>query len=273
MPMSRFNPSEILLVSDMDGTALEHGQPVPTRNAPAIKRFIAAGGQFTFATGRAPGTALYTLEHFPVTLPVITLNGAVAFFPDTGERLIEHTLPGDIFPALLEIAKALSYLAGAMVVTNEEYVGISPTEPGRSLSTYHGIVTPKTYDGLPITSPIYKMLLVAERAEDTDRLRAAASVYEDRFEVVISGERYIELLPKGVSKGNTIRELVERLGLQGKTILTIGDNENDLSMFQVAAVSAAPASARVEIQRAADRVVGPCLEGALADFIDWMLAE
>ncbi|WP_425071252.1 HAD-IIB family hydrolase [Sagittula sp. S175] len=56
---------------------------------------------------------------------------------------------------------------------------------------------------------------------------------------LISDNRFFDVLPKGVSKGPSIRRLVDHLGLQQDTVLCAGDTLNDLSML----VSGLPAVA------------------------------
>lgn len=48
---------------------------------------------------------------------------------------------------------------------------------------------------------------------------------------LISDNRYFDVLPKGVSKGPSIRRLVEHLGIPETRVLCAGDTLNDLSML------------------------------------------
>ena len=42
----------IILASDIDGTFIFHGEPLPTVNLEKIRYFIDNGGKFTFSSGR-----------------------------------------------------------------------------------------------------------------------------------------------------------------------------------------------------------------------------
>ncbi|WP_339112976.1 HAD-IIB family hydrolase [Thioclava sp. GXIMD2076] len=48
---------------------------------------------------------------------------------------------------------------------------------------------------------------------------------------LISDNRYFDVLPKGISKGPSIRRLVEHLGIPPARVLCAGDTLNDLSML------------------------------------------
>jgi hydroxymethylpyrimidine pyrophosphatase-like HAD family hydrolase len=49
---------------------------------------------------------------------------------------------------------------------------------------------------------------------------------------LISDNRYFDVLPKGVSKGPSIRRLVDHLGMDESRVLVAGDTLNDLSMLE-----------------------------------------
>ena len=51
-------------------------------------------------------------------------------------------------------------------------------------------------------------------------------------DVLHSAEMYLDLLPRGVNKGSTLRALVAHLGIAGEDTLVAGDTLNDLSMFE-----------------------------------------
>ena len=51
------------------------------------------------------------------------------------------------------------------------------------------------------------------------------------LDVLISDNRFFDVLPKGVSKGPTLTRLVDHLGLDHARVLTAGDTLNDLSML------------------------------------------
>lgn len=59
---------------------------------------------------------------------------------------------------------------------------------------------------------------------------------EDRLaeldcDIVFSAGRFLDVLPSGVSKGSTLRQLVEQLGISEDEVLVAGDTLNDLSLF------------------------------------------
>ncbi|MFW2542007.1 HAD-IIB family hydrolase [Primorskyibacter sp. 2E107] len=61
---------------------------------------------------------------------------------------------------------------------------------------------------------------------------SAKSLVEDMgFDWLISDDRYFDVLPKGISKGPSIRRLVQHLEIPENVVLCAGDTLNDLSML------------------------------------------
>ena len=50
-------------------------------------------------------------------------------------------------------------------------------------------------------------------------------------EILYSADRYLDILPAGVSKGGTLRKLVDYLGVLDRDVLVAGDTLNDYSLF------------------------------------------
>jgi len=53
------------------------------------------------------------------------------------------------------------------------------------------------------------------------------------LDLLYSADHYLDVLPKGVNKGSTLKKLVQHLGLQPDEVLVAGDTLNDLSMYGV----------------------------------------
>ena len=78
---------------------------------------------------------------------------------------------------------------------------------------------------------------------------------------------YLEVLPAGASKGEALRWICADRGIDLADVAAIGDYENDLAMILTAGLGAAPANAQPAVREAADAVVAPHTEHAVADLI------
>ncbi|WP_434007006.1 HAD family hydrolase [Faecalibaculum rodentium] len=95
-----------------------------------------------------------------------------------------------------------------------------------------------------INRPINKIQLM----QDEDKIREIYDFlirkYGDRFEIFRTCPRQLEILPKGYSKGKTLKRLMEMKGWNKDEVVAFGDGENDVSMFEVVDDSFAMANAR-----------------------------
>ena len=57
-------------------------------------------------------------------------------------------------------------------------------------------------------------------------------VEEAGFDCLTSADLYLDVLPRGIAKGPTLRRMVETLALPADKVLVAGDTMNDLSMFK-----------------------------------------
>jgi HAD superfamily hydrolase (TIGR01484 family) len=87
----------------------------------------------------------------------------------------------------------------------------------------------------------------------------------EEFEVTKSARHFIELLPKGVSKGAALLKLVEITGVSLRNVFAIGDYYNDLEMLKFAGHPITVLSAPEDIKSACKHVVHDPADGSLMD--------
>jgi glucosylglycerol-phosphate synthase len=63
----------------------------------------------------------------------------------------------------------------------------------------------------------------------SDELREAVQALD--CDLLFSADRYLDVLPRGVSKGSTLRQLAQAEGFDPEAVIVAGDTLNDLSMF------------------------------------------
>jgi glucosylglycerol-phosphate synthase len=69
-------------------------------------------------------------------------------------------------------------------------------------------------------------------------------------DVIFSADRYLDVLPSGVSKGVTLRRLVEHLGIADEDVLVAGDTLNDYSLYTQGFRGVVVGRAEAALQRA-----------------------
>lgn len=262
-----------LLVSDIDGTLLTNGE-IPQKNLDAIDWFKSEGGVFTIATGRAviAGKESYELSH--ANAPMIALNGGMIYDFEKQEYVYQSYLDERCKDMLFDILAHCPEI-GADIMYGLDVFPLQYNDAIR----YHAEYERFTLSPLPEDIRLIPWNKVLFAANDMPSFLALQNYCESlqvdfcRFVVtsVSARHKYYEILPIGSDKGTGIRKLKEILG--AKRSYGIGDFYNDLELIRDADVGAATAAAPEEIKQLADYVTCPCIEGAVADFIDKIALE
>ncbi|KEF42090.1 MAG: alpha,alpha-trehalose-phosphate synthase [Cyanobium sp. CACIAM 14] len=82
---------------------------------------------------------------------------------------------------------------------------------------------------------------------DTRRL---AAVEAHGVDCLVSGDKYLDVLPAGVNKGSSLLDLLAWLELDRRLVVTAGDSLNDLAMFETGLQSVMVGNAEAALARA-----------------------
>ena len=84
------------------------------------------------------------------------------------------------------------------------------------------------------------------------------AVKEARFagkvDTFFSNPTYLEVVPKGMNKGEAVKMLCRMLNVPIENAVSVGDAANDLSMIQMAGTSVAMANGTDEVKAVADYI-------------------
>ena len=86
-----------------------------------------------------------------------------------------------------------------------------------------------------------------------------------------SVKKYVEQMPKGVSKGTALKHLRSVLGIKEGCLFGIGDYYNDVEMLKVVDIPAVTLGAPDDLKQMAKYITCSCADGAVADFIDYLV--
>lgn len=266
----------VLFLSDFDNTilytaaALKNGGACPEmnpRNIAALEHFMAEGGHFGVATGRATAAFAPYAPMVPSNAPAVVFNGAGIY--DYNEKQYTETLflGESARPHIEEVVRAVP--EGSLEMFHAD--GLLQVFHETPWNAQHSRLTGMSYEVVndlspaSVEMPLSKALFLGE----TDILLKAIDFmdsrpWRDQYEVILSSEYLLELTAKGANKGDTALRLKELLGC--KMLVCAGDHMNDLSMLRAADRAFCPSNA-VEQVRAEACVVGHCQDGAIADMI------
>ena len=100
-----------MIVCDLDGTLLAGKSNIPEENITALRRAMAAGVQVVIASGRMIEATLPIAEKIGVNAPMVLLNGAMVYDPESDRILAGTTIPCETAVSLLkEFEKRGAYM-------------------------------------------------------------------------------------------------------------------------------------------------------------------
>ena len=268
----------VLLASDFDNTliyteeALRTGVPAPplsTENRAALDHFMAGGGKFAVATGRALAAFQKYADMVPMNAPGVVCNGAALYDFAKGEYLETVMLDArarERGQAVLERFPAVA--AEAYHIDNVIHA-VHPNAITRQHERLTKVTVTEAPSLLEVPLPLGKLLFEGER----ETLEAVRAFLTDRgwagdYELIFSARNLLEMTVRGASKGGMVRRLAARLDIAMDHVYCVGDEANDLSMLAAAAEGFAPANCVPAVRDSGATIVADAREGALAEVVE-----
>lgn len=261
----------LVICCDLDGTLLD----ADNRIHPHDRALLGNGGApiLVPATGRPLHSLRWALEANrlfvgqPIPLPLIVLNGGAVYLP--GEQLVSSRgLEPDVQAELLTRLPNFPEVTFLIYTMDAVYV-LGQNDRTRPLIEFWRLA-PRPYD--PDTPRAYmKVLCLAETSALLEPF--AASIADLPLACALAMPGVMEVTSLGVDKARAASSLLDALGLDPSCLVAVGDGENDLPLFDLAAVSFCPDTAPEAIRAQADHVIDARSRGVLEPVLDYLAAE
>lgn len=273
-----------LFATDVDGTLLDGDSIIPEKNIQVLQSLGEKGVVRVVATGRSVETARRVLRSdLPIDYLVFSSGAGICNWPEGRLQHENHMLPEDAL-AVLSILRGegLSFMAQRPIPRNHEFfyeVGAAPLRGDffDRLEAYRDLAKPLARAEEALSEGLSQFIVTIPGDEALYcRLRA---LVEHRVDVIRATSPFdghsiwMELFPKGVSKGNAIEWLCDELGVAHERVCVVGNDYNDLSMLRhfprhAYVVANSPVALREEF-----RVVASCDTGGMAQAASLWWAE
>jgi Cof subfamily protein (haloacid dehalogenase superfamily) len=255
-----------LFVADLDGTLLRSDASLSDDTVADLRRLIAGGLAFTYATARSHTSALRATASLDLRLPAAVYAGAMVVDSKSGAPISVSDHDPDLVAAVIDLCQAagvppLVYCRRdgrdqVVWVRREESDGIRAYLASRGDDPR--FAPAESWPGLPRRDVFYLTLI--STAEHLEPLRAAMhEQLSGHAEVTLQSDtytphhRWLEITAPGADKGTAVLRLKELTGAD--RLVVFGDNGNDLPMFAVADESYAVANAIPAVINAATAVI------------------
>ncbi|MBE5742312.1 MAG: HAD family phosphatase [Clostridiales bacterium] len=243
------------IISDFDGTLATCDKRVTEENFEAINKLIKRGKKFALCTGRMTASAMMLVEKLPIKPLIATYNGSEIVNSQTGERLIRHSLESNLMLEIITYARSRGLyfqifddevIVEKITEVTDFYCSICKVK-ARAVGDLYSYISERK-----ATSP--KLMLINFRGEVESYIAEVMQLFGDKVEAVRCYDGMIDITPKGINKGSAVTDFCKIWGIDESECIGIGDEGNDIAMFETAGLGVAMINARDEVKKEADLV-------------------
>lgn len=246
-----------IIVLDLDGTLTNRDKIITPRTKEALMKAQEAGKIVVLASGRPTAGVQPLAEELELAKYgsyILSYNGGMITNCRTGEAVFSALLPLESNRKILNLAKEhrvdiLTY-EGDHIITNNKECPYAVIESNINHLPLRQIDNMEEY----IDFQVPKFLML----DDGDYLvtvepKVKAAMGRD-FSVYRSEEFFLEIMPKGIDKAQSLERLLTHLGMTKDEMIACGDGYNDLSMIRYAGLGVAMENAVLPVRNAADYI-------------------
>ncbi|MDC7288581.1 Cof-type HAD-IIB family hydrolase [Blautia schinkii] len=248
--------SKKIVFFDADGTVCDIKKGVPESAVKAIAALCENGHEAWLCTGRSRAFVPWYLEQVPFT-GIITACGAT--IEKQGQRLYNKEMPPEAAALSVEVLRKYGLVP---VMEGADYMYYDKDEYNQEVNWYCDLITEalgekwRPIRGNEHSMQINKISAKMRPGCDADRACGELDSYYDiiRHESNSFVGTTIEMVPKGFNKAVGIAAVCRIYGIPWEDTVVFGDSNNDLSMFEYAAVKVAMGNGSPKIKELADYV-------------------
>lgn len=236
-----------IVVLDLDGTLTNKKKEITPRTREVLIRAQEKGVKVVLASGRPTYGIVPLAEKLELSKYegyILAYNGGEIIDWKTGEIMYKNLLEHDVLPYLYKCAKDNNF---AIVTYDGEYVLTENPEDEYVLKeALLNVMKIKKVDNFleAVKHPIAKCLIVGDPTRLAELEKEMYEHLKDRMGVFRSEPYFLELVPKGIDKAQSLAVLLEELNMSKDEMIAIGDGFNDLSMIKFAGMGIAMENAQ-----------------------------
>jgi Cof subfamily protein (haloacid dehalogenase superfamily) len=258
------------VISDVDGTLVNHDKKLTQPTIDAVARLQAAGVLFTIISARPPSGIAFLVEALKPTGPIAAFNGGTIIGPNGGiieRHVIERSAVEQSF-AIAQDSGATPWIfaEGRWHVTNLDNPHVA-----------HEIVSSAQQPAVEsdVTALFDQVDKLTWVSDDHDLLVGLQARMRDSFgaraTIGMSQTYYLDLTHPLANKGDGIATLARIAGVDLASLAVLGDQYNDVPMFERAGIAICMGQGPEPVKAKADYVSTSNDEDGVAHAIDTIL--
>ena len=221
-----------IIFSDLDGTLLNSDRKLSDKTKLAIDKVRRKGYEFIISTGRHFDDATNFKNQIAHSSHIITSNGA-RIHNDKGELLAGFDISPDLVKSLIklnthELINNHLYTDKQWMTNKEDIERIRfHDDYNFSYELYEG-------DNYPVDG-VAKMFFINKSADEKILLNLESLIKErhgNQLNICLSNSYCLEVTDIKASKGNALKYIANKLGVDVSSCISFGDGMNDESMLR-----------------------------------------
>jgi Cof subfamily protein (haloacid dehalogenase superfamily) len=255
------------VLADVDGTLVTKNKALTPRAIEAIEELHERGVIFAITSGRPPRGMKMLVHPLEMRGPMAAFNGGVIVMPDM-TVVDERPIPADAAPEVIDTIVAHGLYP--WIYSGADWYVTDPGAPhaARESSTvqFHPTVVP-SYHGL-----LDRLVKIVGVSDDHDLVAQCEAALQQQFGAHVSAARsqphYVDVTNPLANKGIVVERMSHFYQIPLAQIATLGDQPNDVLMFERSGTSIAMGNASEEVQRRATFVTASNEEEGFAKAIE-----
>jgi Cof subfamily protein (haloacid dehalogenase superfamily) len=243
-----------LVASDMDGTLLDQDSRVPPETYDLIRALGRHGVHFCASSGRRYDTLCEFFAPVRDQMDFVASNGTQVYvdgrmvdrevYSTAALRQLQRSVGMFDCLHLAVFDKRVSYLLDEMASYERE---LDKDLPNAERASY--VPGPEV--------SVIKASIYCDRDDVVmDMAYALQREMGSAFTFAPSGKRWIDVIPRGVSKATGLRQVMLAHGIEPSEVMAFGDAMNDYEILRMVGHSRAMGNGRYAIRQVADKVIG-----------------
>lgn len=260
----------MLVVSDVDGTLVDKRKNLADETVAAVARLRAAGVAFTIISARPMSGMRWIADRLDLDVPMGAFNGGLVFRRD-GTILSHATVPEAVARGV--IAMGQDAPVDIWVFADDQWHATRGEGAHAESERRSANQEPVVCDGFDhLLDRADKITFVSDEPEVLAGLRdKALAAFGDEATIVQSQTYYLDVTARAANKGDGIAALAAAIGADLADTIAIGDQANDIAMFERAGRAIAMGNATEAVRAAADESTTSNDAAGVAHAIDTLI--
>ncbi|MGM9928114.1 MAG: Cof-type HAD-IIB family hydrolase [Bacillus sp. (in: firmicutes)] len=259
-----------MIVLDLDDTLLRDDHTISERTKQALMKAQEMGVKVVLASGRPTFGMKHIAEELSLSAYgsyILSFNGGKIINWQTKEEVFSSTLSPEDVHGLYEISRREgvyihTYIGDEIITEDEnEYTAIEADITGLPIKYVDTFVN-------AVNEPVVKVLMVDEPEKLKLVEKKLQLKLDEQFSIMTSKPYFLEFTEKGVTKGTSLNQLIQTLGITRDEVIAIGDSYNDLSMIEFAGLGVAMGNANEDIKKIANLVTDTNMNDGVAKVVE-----